>query len=103
MPTSNKNLQMRRFTLFSQGESYIDVPPLSRFLHIETNHRDKPVLVCEVDANAPRIEWRRVVCVPAGSDLRRYAGWAGIPKLSGQNLWFLDPQVYDHNAKPIEP
>lgn len=102
MPTSNKNLQIRRFTLFSQGESYVDVPPLSRFLHIESNNQGKPVLVCSVDPQSNRVEWRRVVSVPAGSDLRTYAGWYGIPRLSGTNLWFLDPKVYDHTGKPLE-
>lgn len=102
MPTSRKNLQTRRFTLFSMGDSYVDVPPLTRFLHIENNNQDKPVLVCQVDADVHKIEWRRVVCVPTDKDLRRYAGWYGIPRLSGANLWFLDPKVYDHNAKPIE-
>lgn len=93
---------MRRFTLFSQDDSYVDVPPLSRFLHIEMNNQGKPILVCQVDPQPVHIEWRRVVCVPAGSDLRPYAGWYGLPRLSGSNLWFLDPKIYDHNAKPIE-
>jgi hypothetical protein len=102
VPTSNKALQTCRFTLFSTGASYVDVPPLSRFLHIENNNRDKPILVCQVDQDAKRIEWRRVVCAPAGSDLRPYRGWYGIPRLSGTDLWFLDPKVYDHNCNPIE-
>ena len=102
MPTSNKTTQIRRFVLYSQGESFVDVSPLSNFLHIEYNNQDKPVLVCQVDGDTP-IEWRRVVPVFAGSDLRRYAGWYGIPRLSPAHstLWFLDPQVYDHHGKPI--
>ncbi len=103
VPTSNKDVEIRRFTLFSTGDSYVDVPPMSRFLHIERNNQGKPVLVCALARGAERIEWRRVVCVPAGSDLRQYAGWYGIPKLSGATLWFLDPQVYDHNCKPLTP
>lgn len=105
---STLNTQIRLHSLFPTGDSYIDTPEMSQFLHITRNGAEF-TLHCLVNPDQP-IVWRRIVSVPAVDRIKTkhfqgvpHSFLAAVTSANEQTtLFFLDPRQYDANNKEVE-